>query len=119
MTSKLLAAVAGALLILPMYAQAQQSRPLADPSDPAVTVPPTVYQSVIALSPPAPQDDQATPDKSWRAANDAVAVAPGHAGHAGPGSEQKPAAPAAASAPSSPAMPVKPAPAPVDHSKHH
>lgn len=119
MTSKLLAAAIGALLILPLYAQAQQSRPLADPADPAVAVPPTVFESVITRASPAPQDGQATPDKAWRAANDTVAGAPGHAGHAVPGSEQKPQAHAAAPAPSSPAMPVKPAPAPVDHSKHH
>lgn len=118
MTSKLLAAAIGALLVLPMYAQAQQSRPLADPADAAAAVPPTVYESVIARSLPAPQEAQ-TPDKSWRAANNTVAGAPGHAGHAAHGSEPKLQGHAPATAPSSPSAASKPAPAPVDHSKHH
>ena len=119
MTFKLLAAATGALLALPMYAQAQQSRPSADPADPNVSVPPTVYESVIARSSPAPQDGQTTPDKSWRAANDVVAGTPGHAGHGAPGSEQNHSGHVAAPAPSTAAAPGKPAkPAPVDHSKH-
>lgn len=122
MTSKLLAAAIGALLVLPMYAHAQQSRPLPDPADPAVAVPPTVYESVIARSSPAPQGDHATPEKSWRAANDAVAEAPGYAEHGAHGGAQnhhghKEAAVPSTPAPSSPAKPASPAP--VDHSKHH
>ena len=122
MTSKLLAAAIGAVLVLPMYAHAQQSRPLPDPADPAVAVPPTVYESVITSRSPAPQDAQATPDKSWRAANDAVAGAPGHAGHGAHGGEQNHHGHKEAPAPSAPAptSPAKPAShAPVDHSKHH
>jgi hypothetical protein len=98
MTSKLLAAAIGAALVLPMHAQAQQSRPQADPADPGAAVPPIVYRSVIAAPAPAPQSDQGTPDKAWRAANDALA----------------------SPAPSTPATPEKPSrPAPVDHGKHH
>lgn len=132
MTSKLLAAAIGALLVLPPHAQAQHSRPgagPADPTDPTVAVPPTVYRSVIAAPAPAPQGEQATPDKSWRAANDAVAGTSGHAGHGGhaghaahgaPGGEQKHDAPVAAPAASAASAPATPAnPAPVDHSKHH
>ncbi|MFC0251969.1 hypothetical protein IM543_12820 [Massilia sp. UMI-21] len=120
MTSKLLAAVVGALLALPIYAQAQQSRPSADPADPTVAVPPTVYESVIARPSPGPQDVQTTPDKSWRAANDAVAGVPGHAGHGAPASEQNHNGHGAAPAPTTPVAPGKPAnPVPVDHSKHH
>lgn len=120
MTSKLLAAAIGALLALPMYAQAQQSRPSADPADPSVSVPPTVYESVIARSSPVPQDGQTTPDKSWRAANDTVAGTPGHAGHGAPVSEQNHSGHVPAPAPSTAAAPGKPAnPVPVDHSKHH
>lgn len=116
MTSKLLAALIGALLALPVFAQARQSRPPADPADPGAAVPPTVYRSVIAPSAPAPQDGQPTPDKNWRAANDAV----GHSGHAGAGSEPHRHGHAAAPAPAAPATPAPPArPAPVDHSKHH
>lgn len=120
MTSKLLAAAIGALLALPMYAHAQQSRPLQDPADPAVAVPPTVYESVIPSRSPAPQDGQTTPDKSWRAANDAVAGVPSHAGHGAHGGEQNHHGHKAAPAPSAPSTPAKPAnPAPMDHSKHH
>lgn len=120
MTSKLLAAVIGALLLLPMYAQAQQSRSSADPADPTVAVPRTVYESVIARPSPAPQDRQTTPDKSWRAANDAVADVAGHTGHGAPASEQNHNGHGAAPAPTTPMAPGKPAnPAPVDHSKHH
>lgn len=126
MTSKLTAAVVGALLVLPMYAHAQQSRPLPDPADPAVAVPPTVYEPLISRPSSAPQDGQPTPDKSWRAANDAVGGASnhaghdGHAGHGGHGAEQHHQGHAAAPARSAPATPAKPAdPAPVDHSKHH
>jgi len=123
MTSKLLAAAIGALLALPMYAHAQQSRPLPDPADPAVAVPPTVYESVISNRSPAPQDGQTTPDRSWRAANDAVAGVPGHAGHGANGTEQNHHGHKDGPAPSAPASqvsPTKPAnPAPMDHSKHH
>lgn len=105
MTYKLSAALIGALLALPAYAQAQQTLPLADPADPGIIVPPIVYTPVAGGPPPASPDAGATPDTSWRAANDAVGAAPGHA---------------AAPMPSMPVAPVKAAnPAPVDHSKHH
>lgn len=98
MISKLLAAAVGAALVLPLHAQTQQSRPPADPADPGVKVPPVVYHPVIAAPVPAPPTGQTTPDKAWRAANDALA---------GP-------------APSTPVTPDQPArPAPAGHGKHH
>lgn len=105
MTYKLSAALIGALLALPAYAQAQQTLPLADPADPTIVVPPIVYTPVAGGPPPASADAGATPDTSWRAANDAVGAVAGHA---------------AGSTASMPVAPVKPAnPAPSDHSKHH
>jgi hypothetical protein len=96
------AAISGALLAMPLSALAQPTTPVADPADPRAAVPPVVYESAIA-APLARQADAPTPDKLWRAANDTVAGAQGHAGHG-------------------PAMPVSPATAPMqpaaDHTKH-
>lgn len=126
MTSKLLAAAIGALLVLPLCAQAQQSRSPADPADPAAPVPPTVYEPVISRHIPAPQGGRPTPDKAWRAANDALTAMSEHAGHSGhnmPGAQGQHHGHAAAPAPSKPAAPAAPEkqanPVPVDHSKHH
>lgn len=92
-------AAIGALLAAPLAAQAQPTRRApesANPADPNAAVAPLVYESVIAAPPP--QDSAAaTPDKRWRAANDAIGGQPGHGHDHG--------APAA--------------PAPVDHGKHH
>ena len=84
-------AAIGALLAAPLAAQPQRA---ADPADPGAAVAPLVYESVIAA---APRQDSAaaTPDKRWRAANDAIGGQPGH-DHGAPA-----------------------APAPVDHGKHH
>lgn len=82
------------LLLLPLAVQAQQSRPSPDPADANVPVPPLVYASVTSSHRQVALDDQATPDKAWRAANDALAGESAHAGH-------------------------ESAPAPADHSKHH
>lgn len=119
MTFSLSGAAIGVLLALPIYAQAQQSRPSADPADATRAVPPTVYESVITTRLPAPQDGPLTPDKSWRAANDAVGAVAGNAGHSAPGRDENHQGHGAAPVPSMP-KPAKPAnPAPVDHSKHH
>ena len=90
-------AAIGALLAAPLAAQAQppQRAPAsANPADPNAAVAPLVYESVIAA---APRQDSAaaTPDKRWRAANDAIGGQPGHDHGA------------------------QAAPAPVDHGKHH
>lgn len=96
MTLKLWAAI-GALLAAPLAAQAQPTKRAPDPADPQAAVAAPVYESVIA---PPPRDEAApTPDKRWRAANEAVAGASGH--------EHGQAAPPAA------------APASTDHGKHH
>ncbi|MFC5479662.1 hypothetical protein [Massilia suwonensis] len=96
MHQKSRAALIGALLAVPLGALAQQSPRTPDPADPAAPVTPIVYESVI--TPPAPQGGAPTPDKLWRAANEAVAPASSQAAHQ--------AAPARQ-------------PAPVDHGAHH
>ena len=91
MTLKLWAAI-GALLAAPLAAQAQPTQRAPDPADPRAAVAAPVYESVIA---PPPRDEAApTPDKRWRAANEAVAGASSH--------EHGQAAPAS-----------------TDHGKHH
>ena len=100
--------------LLPALAvQAQQpsrSPDPTDPTDPSVAVPATMYQSVLTGYAPA-EKDTPTPDKSWRAANDAVAGQPGHAGHHTPAPTQ--------AQPQSQAQRPTPAAAPKDHDKHH
>ncbi|WP_156885590.1 hypothetical protein [Massilia niastensis] len=119
MKLKLWAAI-GAVLAVPFAAQAQQSHRAADPADPDVVVPPTVYESAIAGYSPLVQDTQATPDKSWRAANEAVARSQGHAGHGAHHGAESGQAHGASAPPAAPAKPATPAsPAPADHSKHH
>jgi len=94
MNTKLSAAVHGVLLAAfgaPFAAHAQQSGPAANPADPAAPVPALVYASAFQDAPRAAVAAQ-TPDKLWRAANDALSAAPdhgGHAGHAAPQPEQK------------------------------
>lgn len=124
MHQKFPAAILGVLLAAPLAALAQQSPRTPDPADPAAAVPPIVYESAFSRPAAAPRDGQPTPDKAWRAANDAVASAPsGHAGHAEHGAQQAQggghahAGPAGAHATSMPAPARQPVPA--DHSKHH
>ncbi|MEH6434762.1 hypothetical protein [Massilia sp. DD77] len=95
-------AAIGALLAAPLAAHAQPTQRAPDPADPKAAVAPLVFESVIAM-PPAQDEAAQTPDKRWRAANDALGSRPGHVHDHG-----APAAPAPA-----------PAPAPVDHGKHH
>jgi len=103
------AALLGVLLALPFAALAQQSPRTPDPADPAAPVRPIVYESAITRPSAEPQGGAPTPDKLWRAANEAVAAPSGHAGHAA--HQAAPAAPVPA--------PVREQPAPADHSKHH
>ncbi len=104
--------VALGALLHALGAQAQQPSRTPDPTDPSVAVPATVYQSVLTGYAPA-EKDTPSPDKSWRAANDAVAGQPGHASHHAP-------APAPAEVQPKPQQ-QRPAPAaaPKDHHKHH
>ena len=125
MNIKLLGAVYGVLLAAlsaPFAAQAQQSGPAANPADPAAPVPALVYVSTFQ-DVPRPTDVAQTPDKVWRAANDALSALPNHGGHAGHGAQQPveqahghhaPAAPAA----QQPVQKAAPQPA-AAHGKHH
>lgn len=117
MKLKLWAAFA-ALSAAALGAQAQQSNRTPDPTDPSVAVPATVYESVLTGHVP-PANNNQTPDKAWRAANDALAGQAGHAGHGSHGSHSAPAAapvPAPANDAARQAPPVAPS---KDQHKHH
>ena len=101
-------AVVGVLLAafcVPLTAYARQAGTGPDPADAAAPVPTPVYVSAFqdsARSSAAPQ----TPDKVWRAANDALWANPGQGAHAG----------------HAPPQPAGQAPAPqpaAAHSQHH
>ncbi|MBZ2207299.1 hypothetical protein [Massilia soli] len=99
----------GLMAALPFAALAQSAPAKSDPLDAKAAVTATAYQSAFAdYVSAASLDNETSPDKVWRAANDKVAQAEGHSGHHG--SHGMP-----------PAEPMKPAPvkqAPVDHSNH-
>lgn len=125
MNTKLSAAVSGVLLAalgVPFAAHAQQSGPAANPADPAAPVPALVYASAFQNA-SRPADAAQTPDKVWRAANDALSAVPDHGGHAGhvvPQPVEKAHghhAPAAQAAPQ-PEKKAEPQPA-AGHGKHH
>jgi hypothetical protein len=99
-----------ALALLPLAAIAQQGKQ-AGPADPDAPVPASEYISAFRNYRPA-TDAQATPDQTWRTANEAVAGKDAHAGH-GP----MPASPAeqAVRAPAEPA----PAAPHAGHGGHH
>jgi len=90
--------------------QAGQRSPRPDPADPRVAVPAPAYVSAMQDYLPAVKDGGPTPDRSWRAANDAVGGQSPHAGHQ---------APAPASASTEPPQRAKPAPASSEHHQHH
>lgn len=125
MNIKLSAAVYGVLLAalgVPFGAHAQQAHRAANPADPAAPVPALIYVSAFQDA-PRPADAAQTPDKVWRAANDALSAAPDHGGHAGHGAPQPveqahghhaPAAPVAMQ----PVQKAAPQPA-AGHGKHH
>lgn len=102
-----LATALGMLMAVPL-AHAQQSSRLPDPLDPGVAVPQPVYESAIAGYSRLPQNSIATPDKTWRQVNDAVAG----------GAHGGPQAPASAHQHAPAPAPSKPAPAATGH-KHH
>ena len=118
MKFKLWVAVIGAVLAAPFSALAQQSTQPADPADPRAAVPPARYESAITSALlPGPKQNDVTPDKVWRAANDSVAGGPGHAGH---GADRSPASSHGHAGHAAPAPSAKPADQPAaDHSKHH
>lgn len=97
-----------ALASLPLAAmgqQHQQNHRSANPVDANAGIPASSYESVFKNY-QAAADEQESPDKTWRAANEEVAKLGGHAGHIKSGSTTS-------SAPAP--LQVKPA----DHGKHH
>lgn len=70
--------LSAALLALPLAAAAQQKQP--DPGDANSVVPAPVYDSAFENF-QAVADENQSPDKSWRAANDEMQRLGGHAGH--------------------------------------
>ncbi|MDB5841666.1 MAG: hypothetical protein JWQ23_3618 [Herminiimonas sp.] len=107
----------GVLALLPFAASAQQASRQPNPLDMNATVPVSIYESAFT-SYQATADEQASPDKVWRAANDEMARLGGHAGHvkeeATATSPLVPSAPAPGKNTSAPAQAM-----PMDHSKHH
>lgn len=125
MNTKLSAAVYGVLLAAfgaPFAAHAQQSSPAANPADPAAPVPALVYVPALQEAPRTADAGQ-TPDKLWRAANDALVAAPDHGGHAGHVAPQPVVQDHGQQAPAVPAAPQpvqKTAPQPAAaHANHH
>lgn len=68
-----LATVAGVLLAASFRAQAGQTTRAPDPLDPGAPVPALAYGSALDGYARVGADAGATPDKTWRRANDAVA----------------------------------------------
>lgn len=102
-----LAAVTGGLLAASLGAQAGQSARPPNPLDPEAQVPALAYDSALRAYARPSADAAATPDQTWRRANDTVA---GNAGHAGAASAE--------AAPASPPTAPAPVPAPA-HAHHH
>lgn len=114
MTLKRWVALCALLAALP-GAHAGQRSAGPDPTDPGAAVPAPAYASAMKGYTPAAKDGGPTPDRAWRAANDAVGRQDPHAGHHAPAP-----APAQALAPAQPAPRcIEPAAASGDHHKHH
>jgi hypothetical protein len=109
-------AVLLAALGAPLAAHAQSAAP---PIDPAAPVPALVYESALEAAPRS-ADPALTPDKVWRAANDALWMAPGLAGHAGHGAQRpSPTHPASeAPPPATPPERQSTSPADAGHAHH-
>lgn len=67
------------LALAPLVAAAQQTQP-SNPADANVAVPAADYASAFKEY-QRPSEEQISPDKAWRAANDEVGRLKGHAGH--------------------------------------
>ncbi|HYD60498.1 MAG TPA: hypothetical protein VEC35_09100 [Noviherbaspirillum sp.] len=87
--------IALATAMLSLFASAQQKYAAPSPADGEATVPQIVYQSAFN-SYQSSSEEQATPDKTWRASNDEMGRLKGHAGHL---SADRPAAPPASQEP--------------------
>lgn len=94
---------AAAFISLPLDAAAQTTKLQPDPSQANASVPEASYSSAFERYQVA-ADEQGTPDKTWRAANNEVEKLRGHAGHID----------AASTAPASPAPTT-----PAEHGKQH
>lgn len=105
MKSIIMMAAAGVLMAAPCV-HAQQASRSPDPADPAVAVPPPVYQSAMSGYSRLPKEKDASPDKTWRRLNDGLAAGPAHAAHG------------SAPAPANQARSAKPAPAHDAHQHH-
>jgi hypothetical protein len=68
------------LASIPFAAFAQQEHSPTDPAHASATVPASTYLSAFTNY-QSIKDEQASPDKTWRAANDAAGKLKGHAGH--------------------------------------
>lgn len=100
----------GVLASLPFAGMAQQVPQQPNPLDANATVPASTYESAFKKYQPAAAEEEASPDKAWRAANDEVGQLGGHVGH------MKGEATASSSSPAS-STPAQAAP--MDHGKHH
>ncbi|MES2535577.1 MAG: hypothetical protein V4632_06855 [Pseudomonadota bacterium] len=69
-----------ALASLPFAAAAQAQKQAPDPTDANVTIHAAAYDSAFRKYQPAGEQNE-TPDKVWRAANDEMQRLGGHAGH--------------------------------------
>lgn len=65
---------------LPLSVAAQESNAQPYPDDPNLKVPPLVYRSALQDYRPM-ADEEKTPDKVWRSANEDLRQLGGHAGH--------------------------------------
>lgn len=86
-----------ALALLPLAATAQQKHQQLNPADANVAVPASAYESAFK-SYQAAADEQESPDKVWRDANDAMQSLGGHAGHAKEPATSNPSSASAADA---------------------
>ncbi|RJG05057.1 hypothetical protein D3870_02610 [Noviherbaspirillum cavernae] len=68
------------LASLPFSAAAQQKQHQSDPADADASVPATAYESAFKNYQTA-SEEQESPDKAWRAANNEMEKLRGHAGH--------------------------------------
>jgi hypothetical protein len=94
-----------AMAALPFAVGARQKQPQADPTDATAPVSVSAYESAFKNYRSA-SDEQQSPDKTWRAANDEAGKLGGHAGQMKDDSNTP--------ADSAPAHAM-----PADHSKHH
>lgn len=110
MSSKQWLAVA-VWVFMPLAATAQQKQSDANPADPAAPATAVAYESAFKTF-RSPGDDNQTPDKVWRSANEDMRRLGGHVGHMkGEVPQPVPSSDAGKAAPKQGGA--------TDHSKHH